>query len=89
MSVPIYVIDNGASRCRVGLAGEAQPRYAFQNGVGKGKNETRFLFGSEIDETKSINNLNIKRPFDRGYLINWKLETSIWARMLDQYIPEV
>ena len=85
----MLVIDNGACRCRAGVAGEEKPRIAFQNAVAKAKGDSRLMLGSEIDETRSINQLNIKRPFDRGYLINWNLESGIWTRMLEQAIPDV
>jgi hypothetical protein len=89
MTDSVFVIDNGACRCRVGLAGDAQPRAVFQNAVAKGKGDSRLMLGSEIDETRYVNQLNIRRPFDRGYLINWGLESGIWSRMLDLSIPEV
>ena len=89
MNVPVIVIDNGACRCRVGLAGEPEPRLACQNAVAKPKGDARLLWGAEIDSTKLVNQLNVKRPFDRGYLINWQLEAGIWMRALESALPEV
>lgn len=89
MDGPTFVIDNGACRCRVGLAGDAQPRATFQNALAKPKADTRLLVGCEIDEARCINQLNLRRPFDRGYVINWSMQGQIWSRMLDHFMPEV
>jgi actin-related protein 6 len=84
-----FVIDNGACRCRIGVAGDAMPRATFQNAVAKPKSDARLVVGIEIDEARSINQLNFRRPFDRGYVINWSLQGNIWSRMLDQLMPQV
>jgi actin-related protein 6 len=81
---PIIVIDNGSCKCRVGLAGEAAPR-----GVAKARGDSRLLLGGDIDEARTINRLNLRRPFDRGFIVNWNLEQGIWSRMLDHYLPDV
>ena len=86
---PTVVIDNGSCYCRVGVGGEDAPRGVFQNAIAKFKGDTRVLVGREIDESRVINRMLLKRPFDRGYIVNWNLQHSIWSRMLDRYIPEV
>jgi actin-related protein len=67
----------------MGVAGEPQPRAAFQNAVAKTKADGRTLIGSEIDDCTSINQLHIKRPLDRGYLVSTKLQAAIWSRMME------
>lgn len=86
---PVVVIDNGSCCCRVGIGGEDAPRGVFQNAIAKFKGDSRVFVGREIDESRVINRMLLRRPFDRGYIVNWGLEQSIWARMLDRFIPEV
>lgn len=89
MSDTVVVVDNGACKCRMGLAGESAPRVVFQNAAAKCKGDNKFAFGSEIDQLRNINQLNVKRAHDRGYLVNWPLEVGIWSRMLEQHMPTV
>lgn len=86
---PVVVIDNGSCCCRVGIGGDDAPRGVFQNAIAKFKGDNRVFVGREIDESRVINRMLLRRPFDRGYIVNWGLEQSIWARMLDRFIPEV
>ncbi|KAF5839191.1 actin family [Dunaliella salina] len=52
----------------------------FPNCVAKPKGERASYVGDMLLECKEISQLNLRRPFDRGYLINWDLEREIWSR---------
>lgn len=89
MNGPIVVVDNGASYCRVGLAGESEPRRSFQNAAAKSKSEGKALLGDMLDSSRVITQLSLRRPFDRGYLVNWDLEAEIWTRAFKSFMPQV
>eukprot|EP00983_Pelagomonas_calceolata_P058021 1145329-Pelagomonas_calceolata.AAC.1 len=52
----------------------------FPNCVAKPKGERASYVGDMLLDCKEISQLNLRRPFDRGYLINWDLEREIWSR---------
>lgn len=89
MNGPIVVVDNGASYCRVGLAGESEPRRSFQNAAAKSKSEGKALLGDMLDSSRVVTQLSLRRPFDRGYLVNWDLEAEIWTRAFKSFMPQV
>ena len=86
---PVVVIDNGSCYCRLGVGGESTPRAVFQNAVAKIKGDNRVLYGYDIDSSSVINRMNMRRPFDKGYIVNWNLESGIWSRMLERFVPDV
>eukprot|EP00892_Ulva_mutabilis_P003506 jgi/Ulvmu1/1527/UM011_0257.1 len=86
---PTIVIDNGSCNCRVGVGGESAPRAVFQNAVAKIKGDNRVLYGHDIDSSTVINRMNMRRPFDKGYIVNWNLESGIWSRMLESFVHDV
>lgn len=86
---PVIVVDNGACKCRMGIAGESKPRTVFENAAAKAKGDSKLLVGSEIDNAQIVTQLNVRRPLDRGYLVNWDLEQGIWSKMMDQTLAEV
>jgi actin-related protein len=89
MTAPTVVIDNGGCVCRIGVAGEQQPRAVFQNAVAKTKVDGRTLMGLEIDQCTAINQLHFKRPMDRGFLVGPRLQANIWSQMMEVSAFEV
>ena len=86
---PVVVVDNGAFQCRMGVAGEDAPRKCFQNAMAKAKGDRNAILGDMIDTAKVITQLNVRRPFDRGYLVNWDLEIDLWTRGFKHFLPDV
>lgn len=82
----VVVIDNGGGTCKVGFGGEDEPRKVFPNCTAKPKGDRQTLVGDQLLEARDISCLNIRRPFDRGYLVNWDLEREIWARAFRQVL---
>ncbi|KAI8471017.1 MAG: Actin/actin-like protein [Monoraphidium minutum] len=76
----VLVIDNGAGNIKLGWAGEEKPRMVFPNCTAKPKGERQVYVGDALLEAKDIMALNMRRPFDRGYMVQWDLEKEIWAR---------
>lgn len=48
------------------------------NCVAKPRGEKRSYVCDEIDNIKDISSLNLRRPVDRGYVVNWDLQKDIW-----------
>ncbi|KAG1671132.1 hypothetical protein FOA52_005384 [Chlamydomonas sp. UWO 241] len=78
--MPVVVIDNGGGNLKVGIGGEASPRSVFSNCSAKAKGERAQLIGDMLADHKEISQLAVKRPMDRGYLVNFDLEREIWGR---------
>mmetsp|Transcript_35953 Transcript_35953/g.80033 ORF Transcript_35953/g.80033 Transcript_35953/m.80033 type:complete len:419 (+) Transcript_35953:120-1376(+) len=78
---PVVVLDNGGGNIKVGFGGESTPRSVFPNCSAKPKGERQIFIGDMMLECKEISQLTIKRPMDRGYLVNWDLEREIWGRV--------
>ena len=47
------------------------------NCVAKPKGEKRSYIADEINQVKDISSLNLRRPVDRGYVVNWDLQRDI------------
>mmetsp|Transcript_22793 Transcript_22793/g.57969 ORF Transcript_22793/g.57969 Transcript_22793/m.57969 type:complete len:468 (-) Transcript_22793:233-1636(-) len=75
----VVVIDNGGGNCKMGFAGEPAPRKVFPNCTAKPKGERQMYVGDMLLDCKEISQLNLRRPFDRGYLVGWDLEREIWG----------
>ena len=76
-----------AARCSVLGARQAHPSVArppppplcsmFPNAVGKLSGKK--LLGQEIWDAQDVSSLQLKRPVDRGYVVNWDLQKEIWG----------
>jgi hypothetical protein len=53
-------------------------RSVVPNCVAKPKGEKRTYVCDEIHLIKDISSLNLRRPVDRGYVVNWDLQKEIW-----------
>eukprot|EP00300_Choanocystis_sp_HF-7_P036151 c5139_g1_i2.p1 GENE.c5139_g1_i2~~c5139_g1_i2.p1 ORF type:complete len:435 (+),score=104.41 c5139_g1_i2:1-1305(+) len=80
------VLDNGAGFVRAGFAGETDPKVTLGNCVGRYKNKKlvgiHAPWGTSAHATPAL-----RRPLDRGYLVNSGLEQDVWdlafSSMLD------
>ena len=79
------VLDNGASHIKAGFAGRDDPQIHMANCVGRPKRETfRRLVGDEaenIDLVGDFSQLIYSRPIEKGYVVNWQLQTEVWDRI--------
>ena len=82
------VLDNGASTIKAGFAGTDDPKCTVPNCVGRPRRETfRRLVGEDstnIDLVGDFSQLLYSRPFEKGYLTNWQLQTEVWDRIFSQ-----
>uniref|UniRef100_A0A7S0UQK4 Uncharacterized protein n=1 Tax=Polytomella parva TaxID=51329 RepID=A0A7S0UQK4_9CHLO len=78
----VLAIDNGGGSLKLGIAGCDAPLRTFPNCLAKPKGERQAAAGDALNALQEISQLSVKRPFDRGYLVNWELERDIWSRCL-------
>ena len=56
------------------------------NCVAKPKGEKRSYMCEEINTIKDISSLNLRRPIDRGYVVNWDLQKEIWDHIFKKVL---
>lgn len=86
MSDRVVVLDNGGDTVKIGFAGDASPARVFPNCTARAKGERHTHVGDAILDLKDILGLTLRRPLDRGYLVNFELQREIWARALRQVL---
>ncbi|KAG2424372.1 hypothetical protein HXX76_014581 [Chlamydomonas incerta] len=79
-AVPVIAIDNGGGNCKIGMAGQAAPTRVFPNASAKPKGERQTLIADQLADSKEVSQLQLRRPFDRGYCCHLELQREIWAR---------
>ncbi|CAI5463770.1 unnamed protein product [Closterium sp. Yama58-4] len=76
----VVVLDNGGATCKIGFGGEAEPVKVIPNFVAKAKGLKRPFVADLVDTCPDIKGLGVLRPVDRGYVVNWDLQQTIWDR---------
>lgn len=72
------VIDNGAYTAKLGLSCHDDPQI-MPNCIMKAKAERRRAFiGSQIDECRDASGLFYILCFQKGYLLNWDIQKTVW-----------
>lgn len=62
------------------------PFRSFPNAVGKLSGKK--LLGQEIQDVQDVSSLQLKRPVDRGYVVNWDLQKEIWGHGFKNLLKE-
>ncbi|XP_017762278.1 PREDICTED: actin-related protein 6 [Eufriesea mexicana] len=77
MSNSTFVLDNGAYTAKVGLASDNAK--LVPNCIMKAKSERRRPFvGNQIEECRDASGLFYILPFQKGYLVNWDVQKTVW-----------
>ncbi len=72
------VMDNGASSIKVNFSNLTSAR-VIPNCICKAKSEKRRAFvGDQIDECRDLSSLFYILPFQKGYLLNWEHQKTVW-----------
>lgn len=75
------VLDNGAYTAKLGLASHEDPQIVL-NCIMKAKAERRRAFiGSQIDECRDASGLFYILCFQKGYLLNWDVQKTVWDHL--------
>lgn len=77
----MFVLDNGAFYSKVGMSDWNEPK-VVPNCITKAKSERRRPFiGNQIDECRDVSGLFYILCFQRGYLVNWDVQKTVWDYM--------
>ena len=88
--MPTLVVDNGAGMLKAGLLATdldcKQPSLSaapvrLPNCTAKSRAEKKFFVADGLDTAVELSALYIRRPHDRGYVVNWDLQGNVWQRM--------
>jgi len=72
------VLDNGGYSLKVGYSSQSSPRLV-PNCIMKAKSEKRRAFiGDQIDDCRDLSSLFYLLPFQKGYLVNWDHQKTVW-----------
>lgn len=78
MVLETFVLDNGAYTAKAGFAKHNEPRI-IPNCITKAKSERRRQFiGDQIDDCKDVSGLFYILPYQKGFLVNWEVQRTIW-----------
>eukprot|EP00898_Chlorokybus_atmophyticus_P005006 jgi/Chlat1/5506/Chrsp360S00836 len=89
------VLDNGACAIKAGFTGDnataeslatSLPKVLCPNAVGRMRGDKKWLAADLLDDASDLAQIAIKRPFDRGYLVNWDVQREVWDRVFSQLL---
>lgn len=75
------VIDNGAYTIKAGFTGTSPDTtncHIIPNCIVR-DSDKRVWVGSQLEQCKDFRELAYRRPVDKGYLVNWESEKTIWG----------
>ncbi|KAI0029849.1 actin-related protein Arp6 [Vararia minispora EC-137] len=88
MKQPVVVLENGASKIKVGVVNASTSvasqdlQRVFPNAIIKSKGDKRTFYGADFEECKDCSGLNYRLPFEKGYLTDWDAQKAIWDGVL-------
>lgn len=85
MSEAPLVLDNGGCALKVGFPQDAGPQ-VIPNCVAKAKGSRQWLTGDLLRDARDVSCLVLKRPIDRGYVVNWELQQDIWMHTFEKVL---
>ncbi|MQL84589.1 hypothetical protein Taro_017107 [Colocasia esculenta] len=81
----VVVLDNGGGLCKAGFGGDRDPVAVVPNCLGRpaGAGGKRWLVADQLLAADTdVTSMALRRPLDRGYLINADLQREVWDRVL-------
>ncbi|XP_047338176.1 actin-related protein 6 [Impatiens glandulifera] len=83
----VLVLDNGAGLIKAGIGGEQDPIAVVPNCLGKPPSSKKWLIANQLQSsTEDLTSTAIRRPFDRGYLINPDLQREVWSHLFSSVL---
>ncbi|KAL6974169.1 Actin-related protein 6 [Sarracenia purpurea var. burkii] len=78
----VVVLDNGAGLIKAGIGGERDPAVVVPNCLGRPLSSKKWLIADQLHSpAEDLTSAAVRRPFDRGYLINPDLQREIWSHL--------
>ncbi|CAB4288656.1 unnamed protein product [Prunus armeniaca] len=81
----VVVLDNGGGLIKAGLGGERDPSAIIPNCVYRPLSSKKWVHPSPT-EPMDLTSAAVRRPIDRGYLINPDLQREIWANLFSSLL---
>ncbi|KAJ1950125.1 Actin- protein 6, partial [Linderina macrospora] len=75
------VLDNGSHTIKGGFADSDTDPQVIPNTVTRTKRTKRVYVADLIDKSSDLSGLYYRSPFERGYLVRWDAEISVWDRI--------
>lgn len=84
----VVVLDNGGGLIKAGYGGERDPAVVIPNCLYRPLSSKKFLHPSPLFSTSSedLTSAAVRRPIDRGYLINPDVEREIWSHLFSSLL---
>ncbi|XP_051132267.1 actin-related protein 6 [Andrographis paniculata] len=78
----VVVVDNGGGLIKAGFGGERDPTCVVPNCTARPLSSKKWLIADQLlSPTEDLTSATLRRPIDRGHLINPDLQSSIWAHL--------
>ncbi|KAL0403808.1 UNVERIFIED_CONTAM: Actin-related protein 6 [Sesamum radiatum] len=78
----VVVLDNGGGLLKAGFGGERDPTCVVPNCTARPSSSKKWLLADQLlSPTEDLTSATLRRPFDRGHLINPDLQSSLWAHL--------
>lgn len=79
------IFDNGAHTIKAGFCTpQSEPQlsdcHLVANCIARSQRDKLTYIGAELDDCGDFGELQIRRPIERGYVVNWEGEKAIWER---------
>jgi actin-related protein 6 len=83
----VVVIDNGGGLLKAGFGGDEDPIAVVPNCIAKSPgtsaNSKKWLAADQLQaQDVDVTGMTLRRPIDRGYLINTEVQREVWERVL-------
>ncbi|KAJ8753199.1 hypothetical protein K2173_017788 [Erythroxylum novogranatense] len=82
----VVVLDNGGGFIKAGHGGEREPSTVIPNCLYRPLSSKKFLHPSPTSAADDLTSAAIRRPIDRGYLINPDLQRDIWNHLFSSLL---
>lgn len=81
------IFDNGAHTIKAGFCtSQTEPTledcHLVANCIARSHRDKLTYIGAELDDCGDFGELQIRRPVERGYVVNWESEKAIWERTI-------
>ncbi|KAG5918364.1 Actin- protein 6 [Claviceps africana] len=77
------VVDNGAYTLKAGVVadGHVSPPRVIPNCIARDRSRRTYL-GSELSRCRDYGEIQVRRPVERGFIVNWEAQKEIWDQEL-------
>ncbi|KAG8372702.1 hypothetical protein BUALT_Bualt12G0094200 [Buddleja alternifolia] len=77
----VVVVDNGGGLIKAGIGGERDPTCVVPNCTARPPSSKKWLVADQLSGEEDLTSATLRRPFDRGHIINPDLQSSIWSHL--------